>query len=269
MYFDVAMPITLSAVTFVSLFLNEKIETRLKSVFEGRELTLRDTIMLVITMGFVISLIVFIPQFAIMIVFLFSYSLLLFMFGYVFSNERWYVAILPPIVFVILYLFYSGTSIWFPYLLNLYGIIFAILITLYLGNLFRWKTTMIFVGLLTVMDVILVLFTGTMVSAARHVSGLKLPVLISVPTVPSIVTELGQHIYMSLGLGDFFFAGLIGIQSFKRYGKRFAIISLLAMSFSFFIFETILLTYNLMAFPGTLMIICGWLPLAIFKKWKH
>jgi hypothetical protein len=124
------------------------------------------------------------------------------------------------------------------------------------------------VGLLTVMDVILVLFTGTMVSAATHVSSLRLPVLVSLPTVPSIVTEWGV-LYMSLGLGDFFFAGLISIQTMKKFGKELAVLSVITMCSSFFIFEIFLLNYELRAFPGTLMIICGWLPLVLWKRIKH
>ncbi|MCL6579679.1 MAG: hypothetical protein K6T73_09935, partial [Candidatus Bathyarchaeota archaeon] len=154
--------------------------------------------------------------------------------------------------------------ICFPYLLDMYGIVFAVLIILYLGTLFTWKTSLIFAALLTIMDIILVLFTGAMVSAARHVSVLRLPVLVSLPTLPTITTD-----YMSLGLGDFFFAGLLGIQTMKKFGKKFAILSVAAMCISFFIFETILLNYELKAFPGTLMIICGWLPLVILKRLKH
>jgi hypothetical protein len=181
------------------------------------------------------------------------------------TKERWYLAILPPALFVILYLFYSGTSIWFPYLLDIYGIIFAVLITLYLGSLFTWKTTLLFVVLLTAMDIVLVLVTGTMVSAASHVSALQLPVLISLPTFPAVIID-GKLIWMSLGLGDFFFAGLIAIQSMRRYGLKFGIISAVAMATSFFVFETFLLTYNLRAFPGTLMIITGWIPLLLWKE---
>jgi hypothetical protein len=117
------------------------------------------------------------------------------------------------------------------------------------------------------MDIILVLFTGTMVSAARHVSSLRLPVLISVPTVPAILTQWGW-LYMSLGLGDFFFAGLISIQTMKKFGKGFAVLSVAAMATSFFVFEMLMLNYRLRAFPGTLMIICGWLPLMLWKMLK-
>jgi len=329
MYFDIAMPLTLFMVVMVSMFLERKVEKKLKVVFEGKEFGVRNAVLLVAAISVTVSLMMFIPQMAVMTMFLFAYSMLLFIFTYLFSDfqkakarlfctaffivsfiaatislfnfgasntvaygalalyclfgfafiallyeenrtntkERWYLAILPPALFIVLYLFFSRTSIWFPYLLNLYGIVFAVLIILYLGSLFTWKTLLIFVCLLTVMDIILVLFTGTMVSAAKHVAGLRLPVVISLPTFPAIVSEWGT-LFMSLGLGDFFFAGLIGIQTLKKFGRGFAVSSVIAMSISFFIFETLILTYELSAFPGTLMIICGWLPLVLWKKLK-
>jgi hypothetical protein len=327
MYFDVAMPLTLFMVTLVAMFLEGKVEGKLKGVFEERKFKVRDALLLVAAMSVTVSLILFIPQMAIMIIFLFSYSMLLLMFTYLFSNfrraeaklfciiflvvsflaatislfnfgvnsmvaygvlalfglfgftfiallyegsrvkteERWYLAVLPPALFICLYLFFSRTRIWFPYLLDLYGIVFAVLVILYIGSLFTWRTTLIFVGLITVMDIILVLFTGTMVSAASHVESLRLPVLIYLPTVPEIVTNEGT-LYMGLGLGDFFFAGLIGVQTLKKFGKGFAVSSAIAMSASFFIFQVVMFNYGLIAFPGTLMIICGWLPLLLFKS---
>ncbi len=329
MYFDIAMPLTLFMVTVVAMFLNGKVERKLKGALERREFCVRDAILLVAAAGVTVSLVVFIPQMAVTIMFLFAYSMLLFIFTYLFSDfqkaearvfciaflivsflaatvslfnlgatttaygalaffclfgfaflallyeqgrtdakERWYLAVLPPALFICLYVFFSRTPIWFPYLLDSYGIVFAVLIILYLGSLFTWKTTLIFVGLLTFMDVILVLVTGSMVSAASHVSGLRLPVLVSLPTVPAVVIE-GGMIYMGLGLGDFFFAGLLAIQTFKKYGRDFAILSVVAMSVSFFVFETFMINYKLRALPGTLMIICGWLPLAIWKRLKY
>ena len=273
-----------------------------------------------------VSVIVFVPQMAIMAVFLFSYSMLLFTFSYLFSNmpkrkaqlfcsgfgvaslaagtvalldpfadslmfygalaayglaafaflallyeqkrvdtkERWYLAVLPPALFILLYLVYNGTLLWFPYLLDAYGVIFAVLVTLYLGSLFTWKNLFVFAGLLTVMDIVLVLFTGVMVTAAKQVSGLGLPVLVSLPTVPLVITERGVQ-YMSLGLGDFFFAGILATQTFKKFGKKTAVLSTVTMSLSFAIFETFLMNYQWGAFPGTLMIICGWLPVVAWK----
>lgn len=327
MYFDVAMPLTLFAVILVAMFLGKKVEAKLKSAFKEKEFRVRDAVFLVAAMGVTVSLIVFIPKTAVATLFLFSYSMLLFMFTYLFSDftkakaktffstslivsflvatislitsgansmvsygslaffclfgftflalqyeehrqgteERWYLAVLPPASFICLYVFFSGTWLWFPYLLDVFGAVFAVLIILYLGSLFTWKTSLIFVGLLTVMDVILVFVTGSMVSAAKHVSGLGLPMLISVPTIPPIFTDWGV-LYMSLGLGDFFFAGLIGIQTLKRFGRRFATASVVGMSLSFFAFETFMLNYEWRAFPGTLMIICGWIPVLIWRK---
>jgi len=321
MYFDVTMPITLFAVTIVAMFLSPRIENKLKNTLEEREFSVRESVTLVIAMGVTISLVVFVPQVAIMALFLFAYSMLLFMFTYVFSGfresrkqlfsivfaianfvagtvslfglglsgtsiygavafyclfgfsivalvdrekavtgERWILAVLPPALFVALYLFFNRTSIWFPYLLNLYGIIFAVLIVLYLGSLFKWKTTLIFAVLLTIVDSILVLVTGTMVSAAQQVVTLRLPVLVSLPTIPSIIGQ-GGLLYMSLGLGDFFFAGLLAVQTFKKFGRNVAILSVVTACISFFIFETLMLNYDWTALPGTVMIICGWLPI--------
>jgi hypothetical protein len=329
MNFDVVMPLALFLVTIAAMLLNGKAEKKLKGVLEEKQFRTRDAVLLVASVGVTISLIVFIPQLAIMIIFLFSYSMLLFIFGYLFSDmqktrtelfltafiigglaagaarflvfgqvenavygvlaflvlsifalaalihetrrisaaERWYVAVLPPGLFICLYLFFSQTPIWFPYVLDSYGFIFAVLIILYLGSLFTWKTTLVFAALLTVVDIVLVLFTGSMVSAARTVSELRLPVLVSLPTIPTILLE-GNRLYMSLGLGDFFFAGLLTIQTYKKYGKGFAVWSASAMTISFFVFEALLLNYGPAAFPGTLMIICGWLLLVLPKNLK-
>jgi len=329
MYFDVAMPLTLFAVTIVAMFLNDKVERKLKMTFEEREFGSKDAVILVAAISVAVSLMVFVPQMAVMTMFLFAYSAILFIFTYIFSDfgkikaqffcvgflavsfiaatvslfsmgtsvlsaygaaafyglfgfsfialayeetrigfgRRWYLAVLPSALFIILYTFYSRSPIWFPYLLNMYSIVFAILVILYLGSLFTWKTTLIFAGLLTAADIILVLVTGTMVSAATHVNALRLPVLVTLPTIPEIPTSLGV-LYISLGLGDFFFAGLIAVQTYKKYGRQLAILSAITMALSFSIFEALILTFNLRAFPGTLMIICGWLPLLLPKVLK-
>ncbi len=163
------------------------------------------------------------------------------------------------------YVFFRTTDIWSEGLVNVYGVIFAILITLYVANLFSWKSTLIFTGLLTIVDIIMVLVTGWMVQAAEATAGLSLPVIVELPLIPLIVMGGGHLLRMGLGLGDFFFAGLLAIQTYKRYGKRFMLLSLIGMTLSFFIFEAINLTYWKIPFPGTLMIICGWTPFALWK----
>jgi hypothetical protein len=264
---DIAMPLTLFAVTLTSLYLNDKTESKLKDTMQERQIGVWDAVLLVGFMSVMISLIVFVRQITLilMVLFLFAYSILLFTFGYLFSKNRWYVGILPPVVFILLYAFARDTPAWVFYLSNIYGLVFAVLITLYLVGLFTWKATAIFGVLITVMDIVLVLVTGTMIEAANVTSSLNLPVMVSVPIIPLQSTEKGLLI-MRLGLGDFFFAGLLGIQTSKKYGRWFAVVTAMAMTVSFFIFVVLLLNYIQRPFPGTLMIICGWAPLVIYKE---
>ncbi len=254
--FDIVMPLALFFITLASVFLNQKTESKLKSSLEERTFGMWDTVLLVAGMAVMVYLIVIVrTELALMVIFLFSYSMLLFLFTYVFSKNRWYLAAIPPAMFVVLYALTRQTTIWDVYLINVYAVIFAVMITLYLQSLFTWKTSLVFVGLITAVDVVLVLVTGWMVSAANTTRSLQLPVLVTLPTFPPLEFPMG------LGLGDFFFAGLLAIQAFKRFGRRFALASLAAMSISFFLFETYMLTFRVTALPGTVMILVGWIVL--------
>ena len=343
MNFDILMPLILFAVTLTAMFIGRKAESKLKSTVEEREFKTRDTALLVAEIAVAVSIVIFIPSLAVMALFLFSYSSLLFTVSYAFSGMKirrmtiycsgliicsvlagiasflgaipdylrifgtisftglsvcifmvlffvkrsvkakpaWYVAALAPALFLLLFGFYGQSKIGFiissavsfqafPYLLDILGIIFALLIVIYLNSLFNWKTVFIFAGLITGMDIILVWITGTMVQAAEHISGLGLPVLVAFPTLPIISSSAGILI-MRLGLGDFFFAGILASQTLKHFGKKTAIVSLLTICVSFGLFELILLNKFLSdalpvpALPATLPIILGWLPAVVVK----
>jgi presenilin-like A22 family membrane protease len=269
MYFDITMPLALFAVTLVSLFVNQKTEPKLKEDLQEKPMGVRDAALLVGFMAVMVYLVVFVREinYILMVLYLFAYSMLLFTFTYLFSKSHWYLGILPPAGFILLYVVFGvllDDPLWTYYLANVFGLVFAVLITLYLAGLFTWRTTAIFGVLITGMDIILVLVTRTMVEAAKVAVSLKLPVMVSLPLIPP---ASALHVsMMSLGLGDFFFAGLLGIQTFKKYGKRFAIVSAGAMTISFFIFEVALLNYWQIPFAGTLMIISGWAPLVTWKQ---
>jgi peptidoglycan/LPS O-acetylase OafA/YrhL len=70
------------------------------------------------------------------------------------SKQKWYVAALSPALFLLLFIFFRGSVIWEPYLLDVYGILFAMLIVIYLGSMFSWKTVFLFAGFLTSIDMI-------------------------------------------------------------------------------------------------------------------
>ena len=125
-------------------------------------------------------------------------------------------------------------------LMDVFGLTFAILIILYLSSLFSWKTVGLFAVLLTTMDIILVIGTGTMVQAANQFTGLGLPVLVYLPNIPTIISLQGGILFRGLGLGDFFFAGVLAVQTFNKFGKKTAFISVVAMAVAFGIWEAFL-----------------------------
>jgi hypothetical protein len=350
---DIAMPLVLLAVSTAALFLNKRTEGKLKTTFEERELRTRDVVMIVVMIVVAVTIIGYISildpgeifQNIILLVFLFSYSMLLFIFSYLFSGmrqkraqlfslgsavvgliagtisllepfadgltvyrtlafyglavfaivsiildikkeeakERWYVAAQPPALFVLLFMFfnvaYDGVPVWAPALLDVFALTFAVLIILYLGSLFTWKTALVFAVLLTVVDVILVLGTGTMVTAAQQFTGLGLPVLVYLPNVPLIFSAEGTVLFRGLGLGDFFFAGILALQAVKKFGKQTGYAAVIGMTVSFAIFEAFLpevlglleplLHREIGGFPGTLMIILGWLPIVAWKLFSE
>jgi hypothetical protein len=199
------------------------------------------------------------------------------------TKSRWYIAAQPPALFLLLFMFfriiYTGsTMVWYPLLLDIFGATFAILIILYLSSMFNWKTVGIFAVALTVIDMVLV-FSGPMTQAAGTFTDLGLPVLIYLPNVPLIAVKEGAlgffgYAVRGLGLGDFFFAGILAIQTFKKFDRKTVLIAIVAMVVAFGIWEAFLpeivsvlspIFYPiagkaLTGFPGTLMIISGWAP---------
>jgi hypothetical protein len=344
------MPIALFLVVTVAMFLNKRVEGKLKSTVEEKEFKTRDILLLVLFMAIVITVIAYtsliapeqVFQNVFLLIFLGSYTMLLFTFSYVFSNltkaraqlislgfgtggviagvasllgplsdgftvyraaaflglaifcfgaiaveqknavskARWYVAAQPPAMFVLLMVFFNviyggALQVWYPVLMDVFGFTFAILIILYLSSLFSWKTVGLFAVLLTTMDIILVIGTGTMVQAATQFTGLGLPVLVYLPNVPFIFSSTGALLSRGLGLGDFFFAGVLAVQTFNKFGKKTAFAAVVAMAVAFGIWEAFLpdilgwlngvVGRNIGGFPGTLMIISGWAPIVAWK----
>lgn len=353
---DLAMPLALLIVVTVAMLLNKRVEGKLMATVEQKEFKIRDIILLVVFMAIIISVIAYtsfinpgaVFQNILVLIFLSSYTMLLFTFSYVFSNltkmraqlfslgfgiasliaalasllgpladgftvyraiaffalagfcfgaaafeqkktvskSRWYVAAQPPAIFVLLFVFfnflYGGTvQVWYPILMDVFGLTFAILIILYLSSMFSWKTVGLFAVLLTVMDIILVIGTGTMVQAANQFTGLGLPVLVFLPNVPLIPSVANAAVTFfgfaprGLGLGDFFFAGVLAVQTFNKFGKKTAYVAVVAMVVAFGIWEAFLpeilrwlntvVGRNIGGFPGTLMIISGWAPIVAWK----
>ncbi len=252
MIIDVLLSFTLFLITVTVVFLYTKYEQKFRSFFGEKELRLRDVILLVATMSLVVTVLVFVPSIAIMVGFLYVYSMVLFLFTYM-TIPKYHLAILTPAIFVALYLLYKDTIWWNPYLLDVFAISFSIFVSVYMGSLFSWKTTALFVTLLTIVDIIQVFGTRFMVAYGEKMIQLSLPVVIIVPTFPS---QIGS---IALGLGDIFLAGLLSIQTTQRYGRRFGLVTMISIAVVFMILETILLNYSVPFFPATVLVISGWL----------
>lgn len=353
-YFDVAMPTTLLVVITVAMFLNKRVASKLQTTVQEKEFQRKDVVLLVVFMAIVIAGIAYasivntsdIFENVLLIVFLSSYTMLLFTVSYIFANiakikaqlisvgfgvaaviaggtclipslqdaytifrvgaffglaafcfgvvvyeqlkayskPKWYVAAQPPAIFVLLFVFLnlvhnSGTAaIWFPVVMDVFGLTFAILIILYLSSLFNWKTVGLFAVLLTSLDIILV-FSGPMVAAANTFTGLGLPVLVYLPNIPFLHYSGTPNIFgyapVGLGLGDFFFAGVLAVQTFNKFGRKIAVVAVIAITVAFGLWEasfvwvlpalSSVLGHELEGFPGTLMIISGWAPVVGWK----
>lgn len=250
MTFDIVLPSVVSVIAVLSVLLYARLEGKIKSLFEEKEFRVRDSVFLVIAMGIMVSVIIFVPGQALQVLFLVAYSFVLFLFTYI-VTEKWYLAVLPSGVFVALYL----SPYWGLLLLNMFAILFAVCVTVYLGGMFSWKTVLVFAGLIMVMDFVQVFGTGLMGASAGKLLDLKLPIMILVPTFPYQASGL-----LGLGLGDIFLTGLLAIQTSRKYGRRAGVISAVAVGVAFFVFELTVFSYQYSGFfPATLVVVGGWL----------
>lgn len=260
MPFDILIPSVLFFLTAVSVFLYPKFEKKIKALLEERKFRMRDVAVMVIVMGLAVSVWVFVPDYALMVIFLFLYSIALFVFVYS-AVPKWYIALILPAIFLLLYFFFWGIP-----QMDLFAAIFVVFVSVYVGTLFEWKTLAVFAGLLTIMDVVQVFGTRFMVTSGTKMMDLKLPVAVVIPSFP-------YQSLMGLGLGDFLLSGLLAIQTAKKYGRRFGYVSIAFIAGAFLVFGAVQIWYFELlkqwysfeeaamkaAMPATVFIVCGWL----------
>lgn len=250
MKLDILLPLVLFLVAVAIVVIYTFYEKKVSSLFGGKELRVRHAVSIVVAMGVIVTVLIFVPEIAIMVFFLFAYSAILLLFTYL-VVPKWYLAVPFPFLFIALY--FLGAPCWNIYLFDFFAIIFAVSISVYLGSLFTWKTTVAFVVLVTVMDVIQVLITGHMITSSEKVLSLGLPVGIILPTFP----YLGGTTF--IGLGDVFLIGLLGIQTTRKYGRKTGLESVASITLVFLLLLTVLLNYDVGSFPATVFITSGWL----------
>ena len=60
------------------------------------------------------------------------------------------------------------------------------------------------------------------------------------PTYPSFTPQQGAILSRGLGFGDFFFAGVLAVQTYNKFGKKTAFVAAVAMAVAFGIWEAFL-----------------------------
>ena len=252
--FDISLPLVLFSVIVLSDFLYHRFYEKIKELFENRKISVRTAVFMVLLMGVMITLIVFFPSQLIQTIFIALYSIMMFTFTYV-ASKKWYFSIIPPIIFAMFYIFY-----WNLYTFNFFAVIFSVIIIIYLGAIFSWKTTWIFTLLLTTMDFIQVFITGFMGESAGKMIELGLPVAIIIPAFPANTSIV-------LGLGDIFLAGLLTIQTGLKKGHNIGLLTALSIGIAMFVFEVVSLNTDLFNFfPATIIVIVGWFVSMVIAK---
>jgi len=247
--FDIVLPAVVFVIVALAATAYPGFEKRSTDVFRGRKLTVREIIIYIAIMGAMVTVIAFVPAFAIQVVFVGAYAYMLFTFVYILLR-KWHIALILPAVFILSYVLYPT-----PLVLNIFAATFAIIASVFMGIVFSWKTTMIFAALIVVMDVVQVFGTGFMLEAAQKMVDLKLPVAVQLPTYPF---ERG----ILLGLGDVFLSGLMAIQTALRRGHKAGLVIAAAISIALFVFEIFAfngLFGNIRGFPATVVVVLGWL----------
>ncbi|MCS7120395.1 MAG: hypothetical protein RMJ07_01835 [Nitrososphaerota archaeon] len=247
MEFDLVLPITVFLILISCMLVHKKLQRSVYSLFTERKLGIYEVIILVISLGVITSVIAYAPSNTVQITFLAVYSYVMFSLAYI-TSRRWYLALLFPTTFLLLYL-----CCWNFLIADFFAAFMVILVTAYMGSLFSWKTILIFATLLTVMDIIQVFVTGLMGEAAtKMVLVLHLPVAVVLPTFP----RMG---YMMLGLGDIFLAGLLSIQTLKDGWFKGALTAA-GISFAIFVFQIFVFNVEFSgAFPATIIVVAGWM----------
>jgi len=253
MRLDLSLPLVVFAATTIAMAAYPLCEGRMKALYKHERLKTRDIILLIIAFSAVITITALAPQLALLVFFVTIFSVGLFLFAYT-VWPKWYVAVLFPAIFILLYLYH-----WTIVELDIFSFTFAVFLAMALNGFFNWKTSALFAGLLTVVDVIHVFGTKLMISSAMKIVALKLPLTIILPTFPSE----GQII---IGLGDIFLAILLSLQTSQRLGRNLGLTCALSISLMFLILEAVQLNFKLQFFPATVTVVVGWLATVCLGK---
>jgi hypothetical protein len=123
--------------------------------------------------------------------------------GYILTGSK--AALISGLMYPILYFNY-----WNTYTFDLIAVLLGVSLILLMSNIISWKVVKLFFALLLIMDITLVFITKGMVTLGNKILSQQIPILIHIP--------YGRGI--SIGLGDIFILGLLGLLFTKEKGYK-------------------------------------------------
>jgi len=254
------MQIDLILPTVSLVFLNAivwaypRVEPRMKRFMEGGEFTVKDALGLAIVLAVSIAVLALTPSALLLILSMIGIGFVLNLTSLIITGNRWISVILPSIFYVCFFFF------WNLKLLNLFAIILAFGTSLILADVFTWRSSLAFIAVLTLIDVIHVFGTKMMIEVGARASGMELPLLLRLPTYP----VQGE---MMLGLGDLFVASLVTIRNWERFGGKAGLITSIYIAIFLLSIVPLFQAFRaLQALPATIFIVAGWITSYIHLK---
>ncbi len=251
------MQVDLILPTVSLIFLNfvvwtyPRLEPRMKQFLEEGEFSVKDALALALVLAGAIVILALSPSALLLILSMIGIGFVLNLTSLIITGNRWISVILPSTFYVCFFFF------WNLKLLNLFAIVLAFGASLILANVFTWKSSLAFVAILTLIDIIHVFGTKMMVEVGQKGIQLGLPIMLLLPAYPA-------RGYLGFGLGDLFVASLITVRNWEKFGGRAGLVT--SIHIAIFLGLMIPVVERFGALPATVFISAGWVTSYIHMK---
>ncbi len=243
MQIDLILPTVSLIFLNVVLWTYPHVEHRMKRFMEAGEFSVKDALGLALVMAIAVAILAISPSALLLVLSMVGIGFVLNLTSLIVTGNRWLSIILPSIFYLCFFFF------WNIKLLNLFAIILAFGTSLILASTFSWRSSLAFVAILTLIDVIHVFGTKMMVEVGQKGIQLGLPIMLLLPTYPA-------KGYLGFGLGDLFVASLITVRNWERFGGRAGLLT--SIHIALFLGLMIPIVERFGALPATVFISAGW-----------
>ena len=244
MHLDLILPTVSLVFLNVVVWAYPRVEHKTKRFMEEGEFTIKDAPGLALILAVAVVILAISPSALLLVLSMIGIGFVLNLISLIVTGNRWISVILPTIFYVCFFFF------WNLKLLNIFALILAFGTSLILASAFSWRSSLAFIAVLTLIDVIHVFGTKMMVEVGQKGIQLGLPLMLLLPAYPA-----GG--YLGFGLGDLFVASLITIRNWERFGGRAGLIT--SIHIAIFLGLMIPIVGIFGALPATVFISAGWI----------